>query len=62
MSDDRLARLVHDVRTPLAIVIGFSELLESRAESLTPEQRADYVARIRSAAEEMSALLDSARS
>ena len=44
---DDLTRLVHDLRTPLAIVAGFAELLERRADTLTEERRADYIARIR---------------
>ena len=58
--DDRLADLVHDLRTPLAIVAGFAELLERRGEDLSPEQRDDYIARIRESADRMNELLDEA--
>ena len=55
---DDLARLVHDLRTPLAIVSGFAELLERRGEQLTPEQQAEYLTRIRESAARMGELLD----
>ena len=56
--DDAVRRLVHDLRSPLAVVEGFAGLLER--EDLAPEQRADYVRRIRSAAAEMTERLDRA--
>jgi K+-sensing histidine kinase KdpD len=54
---DELRRLVHDLRTPLAVVAGFAELLERRAEALTAQQRAEYVARIREGARQIDAIL-----
>jgi signal transduction histidine kinase len=54
---DPIAELTHDLRTPLALVAGYAELLERRAEALTPEQLADYVARIAEGAREMDAIL-----
>ncbi|HEY3021081.1 MAG TPA: histidine kinase dimerization/phospho-acceptor domain-containing protein [Solirubrobacteraceae bacterium] len=51
---------MHDLRTPLAIVAGFAELLERRAADLTPDERDDYVARIRESADRMNELLDEA--
>ena len=59
-SDGPMADLVHDLRTPLAIVAGFAELLERRADQLSEEQRADYIDRIREAADRMNELLDEA--
>jgi two-component system, OmpR family, sensor kinase len=59
-ADDELARLVHDLRTPLAIVVGFAELLEQRGGQLSPAERDDYLARIRESATRMSELLDAA--
>jgi signal transduction histidine kinase len=59
-SDGPMADLVHDLRTPLAIVAGFAELLERRADQLSDEQRADYIDRIREAADRMNELLDEA--
>jgi len=58
--DGSLADLVHELRTPLAVVAGFAELLERRADELSPEQRADYIARIRESADRMTELLDDA--
>ena len=52
---------MHDLRTPLAIVSGFAELLERRADDLSPDQRAEYLERIRDSAERMSEILDEAR-
>jgi signal transduction histidine kinase len=56
--DDELTRLVHDLRTPLAIVVGFAELLERRDGELTPAQRSEYVTRISESATRMRELLD----
>ena len=55
---DDLSRLVHDLRTPLAIVSGFAELLERRSDTLSPEQQAEYLTRIRESAARMGELLD----
>jgi signal transduction histidine kinase len=55
-----MSDLVHDLRTPLAIVAGFAELLERRGDALSDEDRADYLTRIRESAERMIALLDEA--
>jgi signal transduction histidine kinase len=51
-------RLVHDLRSPLAVIDGFSALLERDDGALTAEQRADFARRIRAAAAEMRAVLD----
>ena len=58
-SDD-LRRLVHDLRSPLAVIEGFARLLDAD-HTVSDAQRADYVARIRTAAAEMTSLLDAAR-
>jgi signal transduction histidine kinase len=58
---DRVSALAHDLRTPLAVVSGFAELLERRGDALSPEQRAEYLARIVQGAREMDAILQSAR-
>jgi signal transduction histidine kinase len=62
MADDDAGRrgLVHDLRSPLAIVDGFSALLERDDGALSDEQRREYAGRIRAAAAEMRALLDGA--
>lgn len=57
-ADASRRRLLHDLRSPLAIIDGFSALLERDAGTLTDEQRADYLARIRAAAAEMRERLD----
>jgi signal transduction histidine kinase len=59
-SDD-LRRLVHDLRSPLAVIEGFARLLDADHAGVSDAQRADYVARIRTAAAEMTSLLDAAR-
>jgi signal transduction histidine kinase len=58
---DRISTLVHDLRTPLAVVSGFAELLERRGDALSAEQRAEYLTRIVQGAREMDAILQSAR-
>jgi signal transduction histidine kinase len=60
-AEARLIDLAHDLRTPLAIVVGFTELLLAREDSLTPEQRHDYVERAGAAAADMRAILDAER-
>jgi signal transduction histidine kinase len=57
---ERLSKLTHDLRTPLAVVIGFAELLERRAD-LPAEQRSEFVDRMVSSAREMLTLLDDER-
>jgi signal transduction histidine kinase len=60
MADDELRTLVHDLRTPLTIVEGFSDLLVRRGAELDDAQREEYVQRIRAAARELRALVDRA--
>jgi signal transduction histidine kinase len=60
-ADERLVRLVHDLRTPLTVIAGFAELLERGADRLTEEQRTEYVARIAAASREMREILDDER-
>jgi signal transduction histidine kinase len=59
--DERLARLVHDLRTPLTIVQGFAELLDRGAEKLDDARRREYLGRIAQAGREMKDILDSER-
>jgi signal transduction histidine kinase len=59
--EDALVALLHDLRTPLAIVSGFAELLVKNDSALSPAQRRDYVERIAAAAREMIGLLDDER-
>jgi K+-sensing histidine kinase KdpD len=56
--EDELRALVHDLRTPLTLVSGFSELLVRRADDLPAPERDEYVRRIADAAREMRELLD----
>jgi len=59
-ADDELRTLVHDLRTPLTLVEGFSDLLVRRADDLPAPEREEYVRRIADAAREMRELLDRA--
>jgi signal transduction histidine kinase len=58
---ERLARLVHDLRTPLTIVQGFAELLERGMSSLDEARQAEYLGRIAAAGREMKEILDEER-
>jgi K+-sensing histidine kinase KdpD len=60
-ADDELRTLVHDLRTPLTLVEGFSDLLVRRGEDLPASERDEYVQRIAAAAREMRELLDRTR-
>ena len=60
MAGDELSTLVHDLRTPLTIVEGFSALLVRRGAELDPAERDEYVQRIAAAARELRELLDRA--
>lgn len=60
-SEDRLVRLVHDLRTPLTVITGFCDLLERQTDKLTAEQKDDYQGRIQAAAREMVDILDRER-
>ena len=60
MAGDELSRLVHDLRTPLTIVEGFSDLLVRRGADLDEAERQEYVQRIRAAARELRELVDRA--
>ncbi|HWH96536.1 MAG TPA: histidine kinase dimerization/phospho-acceptor domain-containing protein [Baekduia sp.] len=59
--NERLARLVHDLRTPLTIVQGFAELLERGSATLDEERRSEYLGRIAQAGREMKEILDEER-
>lgn len=50
-----LNTISHELRTPLTAIAGFTELLLSA--SLTPEQRSDYLQRVRRNAESLSTLV-----
>jgi signal transduction histidine kinase len=57
MTDDERRRLRHDVRTPLTIVTGFSEVLAADR-PISDETRRDYAARIHAAAQELYEMID----
>jgi signal transduction histidine kinase len=58
LSDEALRKLVHDLRTPLTVVEGFARLLERGEGRLSQEDRAEFLFRIREAAEQMGQILD----
>jgi signal transduction histidine kinase len=58
--DERLARLVHDLRTPLTVVEGFAGVL-LRDEDLDPRRRQEALTRLAAAAREMREILDAER-
>jgi signal transduction histidine kinase len=58
---ERLARLVHDLRTPLTIVQGFAELLDRGGDKLDDARRTEYLGRISQAGREMRDILDAER-
>ena len=58
---DPLAKLIHDLRSPLMVAEGFAQLLARDDGSLTPEQRAQFAQRVVDAMADMRALLDAAR-
>lgn len=60
-ADERLVRLVHDLRTPLTVVSGFCELLERQGDKLSDGQRQEYLQRVSAAAAEMRDILDDER-
>jgi signal transduction histidine kinase len=60
-ADERLVRLVHDLRTPLTVISGFCELLDRQGDKLTAEQKVEYLQRVSAAAAEMREILDHER-
>jgi signal transduction histidine kinase len=58
--DDPLARLIHDIRTPLTVIDGFAQLLERGDGVAGPDELAEYIGRIREGARDIRALLDAA--
>ncbi len=57
--DRFLANMSHELRTPLNSIIGFSELLEMRAQTASPERIRTQAGRILKAAEHLLALITS---
>ena len=59
--DERLSKLVHDLRTPLTVVAGFAEILQRRGPDLEQAQRDEYLSRIVEGTQEMRDILDQER-
>ena len=57
LKDQFLASVSHEMRTPLAIIIGFADLLE-RSEDLEDHVRAEALERVRASAAEMRAMVE----
>jgi signal transduction histidine kinase len=57
VTEDERRRIRHDLRTPLTIVSGFSEVLAADR-PISDEARRDYAARIHAAAEELRVMID----
>ena len=57
MTEDERRRIQHDLRTPLTIVSGFSEVLAADR-PISDEARRDYATRIHAAAEELREMID----
>lgn len=62
MSREPIAEVAHKLRTPIAVVQGFADLLQRDDGGLTEEQRREYAQRITGAAGEMRDILDEATS
>lgn len=60
MPDEAVHALVHDLRAPLTVVEGFSDLLARRGGELAAAERDEYLGRIVAAAREIRELIDRA--
>ena len=60
-AEERIRKLIHDLRTPATVISGFADLLERGGDTLTEERRAEYVKRINDAARELRYILDDSR-
>jgi K+-sensing histidine kinase KdpD len=58
LNEQELRKLVHDLRTPLTVVEGFARMLERGEGRISPEDRAEFLARIVEAAGQMAEILD----
>ena len=61
MNEEELRKLVHDLRTPLTVIHGFARMLERGEGRLSAEERAEFLARIVEAAQQMAEILDGVR-
>lgn len=58
--EEELDRLRHDLRTPIAVIAGFAELLAAEG-PMSDEQRREYAGHIVQAADQLRALLEPGR-
>ena len=58
--EEELDRLRHDLRTPIAVIAGFAELLAAAA-PMPDEQRREYAGHVVQAADRLRALLEPGR-
>ena len=56
----RIAKLVHDLRTPLTIAAGFADIVAGDLQ-LPEDKRTEYLRRISAATADMRAILDAER-
>jgi signal transduction histidine kinase len=52
-----LRALSHDLRSPLSVIVGFTELLKSRGEAISPEMRGEMLESIDKSARKVQAML-----
>lgn len=57
---DPVSRLVHDVRTPLGVIVGYANLLASQEPGPLTAKQSRMLTRIQAAAAQVDALLVSA--
>jgi signal transduction histidine kinase len=60
-ADERMRKLIHDLRTPVTVIGGFADLLARGGDSLPEDRRAEYVTRISAAVGELREILDAQR-
>jgi signal transduction histidine kinase len=58
MKDTFLSTASHELKTPLTSVIAYAELLDENAGQLAPEQRGEFLRRLRAEAERLLGLID----
>jgi len=56
MTEEDVAAMVHELRTPLAAILGFSELLSTR--DVPEDERREYIDTIHEQAIRLSGMLD----
>jgi signal transduction histidine kinase len=56
--EERPSRMSHELRTPLHAILGFSQLMSLRLDSITPEEQRQYLAHIEDAGKRLLGLVD----